>query len=318
MITISHLTKYYGSNLALDDINMLIPHNSIYGIVGPNGAGKSTLLKILTQILDYDSGTIVYNSGITRESLRKQLGYLPEQRGLYSGLDIETQLSYFSKIRGASCREARNSVNYWLKKFDINSWRKRRVSELSKGMQQKVQFISCLIGYPKYIFMDEPLSGIDPVNFKYFVDIVKDYRREYEATIMLATHNMKSVEKLCTNVAFIMDAKIIADGSVNDVVHSYASDDTYEMVVRHSNTECFDKESFLIRLPAGYRLLQTETSGCISKILLQSYSTQGASSTKLQDLLKYYADFDILSITIKQPSIEEIFIKLENLSKSRV
>ena len=159
MITINNLVKKYGRVQALDNVSCFIPEETICALVGPNGAGKSTLLKILTRILPYDAGAIEYGTALRNGTFQQNIAYLPEQRGLYTGVDIETQLAFFANIRGLSDRKAQESVSYWLNKLGISSWGKRRVSELSKGMQQKVQFVSSLVGYPAIMFMDEPVMS---------------------------------------------------------------------------------------------------------------------------------------------------------------
>ena len=178
MIKVENLTKKYGNNIAVDDVTITIPDGAIYAIVGPNGAGKSTFLKILCRIIDYDAGTISFNENFSVKEYRETIGYLPEQRGLYGGIDIATQLRYFAAIRGVSSKVSRQNIDFWLRKFEIGGWKYRKTNELSKGMQQKVQIVSCLISMPKLIFMDEPFSGIDPINFKLFTEIIKEYQKD--------------------------------------------------------------------------------------------------------------------------------------------
>ena len=156
MIEIQNIVKHYGNKTALNNVSMTIPDDCIVGLVGQNGAGKSTLLKILTGILDADSGCCIYDGKPFSTCIMEDVGYLPEQRGLYNKINVQEQLEYFASLRGLSIKQSRSAIDFWLSKFDIDDWRKRKISELSKGMQQKVQLITCLMHSPKYVFMDEP------------------------------------------------------------------------------------------------------------------------------------------------------------------
>lgn len=221
--------------MALDNISFIIPDNAITAIVGANGAGKTTLLKILVKLLAADCGEIKYDNIFSIKDFRNRIGYLPEQRGLYADIDIETQLLHFAVIRGLTKKEAKNNVSYWLKKFDMTRWSNANITSLSKGMQQKIQLISSLVNMPTMLFMDEPLSGLDPINFRYFCSILKEYQKDFNATIVLSTHNMKSVEQICSNVAILNKSKLKDFGTISDLKRRYATSGTYRIVTKKIN-----------------------------------------------------------------------------------
>ena len=308
MITVDNLTKTYGSHIALDNISFSVPDGSICAIVGPNGAGKSTLLKILTRILKCDSGTIAYNPTLPTNLYNQKIAYLPEQRGLYTGVDIETQLVFFAEIRGLNKKQARENVNYWLKRFGIDSWRFRHVSELSKGMQQKVQFISCLVSNPSLMFMDEPFSGVDPVNFKLFAEILLEYQKEHEATVVLSTHNMKSVEELCSDVVIIKDGKIEISGNVNEVKQAYSKGNSLLLDVNiGDNFDCVN--GICSKLNNKFHIITSnvDQGHLFVEIVDSSLSNYSKS---MQNALQTLEEYDVYQCSRRVMSMEEIFIEL--------
>lgn len=308
MITINNLVKRYDSHYALNGVTCSIPSQSTCAIVGPNGAGKSTLLKILTKIIDYDAGTIDYGSTLCVDSFSPKVGYLPEQRGLYTGVDIESQLLFFTNIRGITGKKAIENVNYWLNRLDIGNWRHCRVSELSKGMQQKVQFVSCLVSNPKIMFMDEPFSGVDPINFRLFIEILQEYQKEANATIVLSTHNMKSVEQLCKDVVLLNRGKVVIAGNVNDVKLSYSKGNvlSVELVVANGK-EAVD--SIRVKLHNAFKIISThiENGHLFVEILDTSHSSYSESMQHALHLLK---DYEVYQCSRKIMSMEDIFIEL--------
>lgn len=307
MITITNLTKRYNNNIALDGVSCSIPDHSICALVGPNGAGKSTLLKILTQILDYDKGTIDYGTSLNTKRFRQSISYLPEQRGLYTGVDIETQLLYFASIRGISNRKAHENVNYWLKRIGIENWRHRLVSELSKGMQQKVQFASCLVSGPSVMFMDEPFSGVDPVNFRLFMEILQEYQMSTGATAILSTHNMKSVEELCSDVILLNKGNVEVSGNVSDVRMAFSKENVLavELTVPDERTI----ENIHAKLHETFQVISSHSE---QETLYLELTTAGATSRQatMVQALQLLRDFDIKCIARKVLSMEDIFIKL--------
>lgn len=308
MITINNLVKKYDGHVALNGISCSIPDESICAIVGPNGAGKSTLLKILTKILSYNSGTIDYGSALQMESFRQDIAYLPEQRGLYTSVDIETQLVFFANIRGIGRKKAGEKVRFWLKKFDIDDWKHRHVSELSKGMQQKVQFISCLVSNPKIMFMDEPFSGVDPVNFRLFMDILQEYQKATGATVVLSTHNMKSVEELCKDVVLLNKGKVEVAGSVSDVKQSYTRGNVFSVeVFVGSDGDAVDD----IRAKLGNIFQIVSVRMEQGHLFIEISGKEHLPYTKsMQQALQLLSEYEVYQCSRKIMSMEDIFIEL--------
>ncbi len=196
MLEIRQLNKSYGSHQALTDLNLVVPEAGIFGLLGPNGAGKTTLIRIINQIIEQDSGEVILDGQqLSSEAIRK-IGYLPEERGLYKKMGVWDQLIYFSRIKGLTATEAKQRVNYWLEKFEISSWKTKKIEDLSKGMAQKIQFIATVIHSPRVLILDEPFSGFDPVNAAMLKNEILELKKG-GTTILLSTHRMESVELLC-------------------------------------------------------------------------------------------------------------------------
>lgn len=226
LIEINNLNKTYVNHQALKNINIQIPKQSIFGLLGPNGAGKTSLIRILTQITQADSGTIKFDGEILKEKHIYEIGYLPEERGLYKKMQIGEQLLYFAELKGLSNTEARKKVKYWVDKFEIKDWLNKKVEELSKGMQQKIQFIASVIHQPKLIILDEPFSGFDPQNAQLLIyEILK--LRDEGSTIIFSTHRMDTVEKLCDDIAMINKSEVVLSGNKNDIKQQFSNDEYF-------------------------------------------------------------------------------------------
>lgn len=218
----NEVVKQYANHLALDKVSIRVPKGSIYGLLGPNGAGKTTLIRIITRITAPDSGEVYINGQPSKAEDVYHIGYLPEERGLYRKMKVGEQAMYLAQLRGLTKKEAHRALMIWFKRFDIMDWYERKVEELSKGMQQKVQFISTVIHDPDLLIFDEPFSGFDPVN----AAIVKNEMlrlKEEGKTIILSTHDMESVEELCDNIALIHKSKVVLQGSVFDIRKEHRS-----------------------------------------------------------------------------------------------
>lgn len=216
------VVKQYANHLALDRVTIQVPPGTIFGLLGPNGAGKTTLIRIITRITAPDSGEVMIDGRPSKADDVYKIGYLPEERGLYKKMKVGEQSIYLAQLRGLSKREAHRELMIWFKRFDIMEWYNRRVEELSKGMQQKVQFISTVIHNPDLLIFDEPFSGFDPVN----ADIVKREMlrlKEEGKSIILSTHNMESVEELCDNIALIHQSQVVLQGKVFDIRMAHRS-----------------------------------------------------------------------------------------------
>ena len=229
-ISIQEVTKRYADHTALDRISIDIPKHCIYGLLGPNGAGKTTLIRILNQITAPDSGQVLINGEPLSQKHIACIGYLPEERGLYKKMKVGEQAIYLAELKGIKKAEAQKRLKVWFDKFEIDGWWDKKVEELSKGMQQKIQFITTIIHEPKILIFDEPFSGFDPINANLLKEAILDLR-DKGATILLSTHNMASVEELCDSITLINNGRSILQGRVGDIKRQH---DTHqrEIVVR--------------------------------------------------------------------------------------
>lgn len=219
-----NVTKRFATQTALDGVSISVPEQSIYGLLGPNGAGKTTLIRIINQITAPDSGTVMLNGRPIRPEDIYKIGYLPEERGLYKKMKVGEQALYLAQLKGLSRTEAMRRLKYWFKKLEITDWWGKRVEELSKGMQQKVQFATTVLHEPQLLIFDEPFTGFDPINVKLIKDEIL-FLREKGATIIFATHNMGSVEELCDNITLINKAKTILEGRVDTIRQEWAGNE---------------------------------------------------------------------------------------------
>ena len=287
LIEISDLNKTYVNHQALKNININIPKQSIFGLLGPNGAGKTSLIRILTQITQADSGTILFDGEKLKEKHIYEIGYLPEERGLYKKMQIGEQLLYFAQLKGLSNAEARKKVKYWVDKFEIKDWLNKKVEELSKGMQQKIQFIASVIHQPKLIILDEPFSGFDPQNAQLLVHEILKLRDE-GSTIIFSTHRMDTVEKLCDDIAMINKSEVVLSGNKNDIKQQFSNDE-YSL---QYNGKLVESNHFKI-------IINTENEATI-KIL----------SNKKEVISTLNNQVELQSFSPKIATMEDIFIKM--------
>ena len=222
IISVQNVVKQYAAHRALNDVSIEIPQGSVFGLLGPNGAGKTSLIRIITQITAPDSGKLLYKGAPLARQHVELMGYLPEERGLYKKMEVGEQTLYLARLKGMSRADAMQKLKYWFTKFEIEAWWKKKVEELSKGMQQKVQFIVTVLHEPEFLILDEPFTGFDPIN----AELIKNELlalRQKGTTIALSTHRMESVEELCTHIALINRSKKILEGSVKDIRKQYKS-----------------------------------------------------------------------------------------------
>ena len=216
MLEIREVSKSFGEKRALDKVSMTIADGTIYGLLGPNGAGKTTLIRIITGITMPDSGEALLDGKQVSLDMARRIGYLPEERGLYKKMRVGEQIQYFARLRGMSQQEAREETEWWLKRFEIETWKMKKIEELSKGMAQKVQFITTVIHRPQLLVLDEPFSGFDPVNALQIEEEIKRLNRE-GTTVILSTHDMESVETLCKEISLINQGRIVLQGNVEEI-----------------------------------------------------------------------------------------------------
>jgi ABC-2 type transport system ATP-binding protein len=227
MLSIRNIVKQYAKHRALDDVSIEIEQGSVFGLLGPNGAGKTSLIRIINQITAPDQGEILLNGEKLNPSHISKIGYLPEERGLYKKMEIGEQMLYLAQLKGLSKADATSRIRYWFEKMGIQSWWNKKVEDLSKGMQQKVQFIATVVHNPELIILDEPFSGFDPVNAQLITNEILELNQK-GATIIFSTHRMESVEQLCDSIALIHKSKKILDGKVKDIKDLYRNN-TYKI-----------------------------------------------------------------------------------------
>lgn len=235
ILTIDSVSKHYGNFTALNDVSINIPEGSIFGLLGPNGAGKTTLIRIINQITQPDSGKVFFNNSELKPSHIKNIGYLPEERGLYPKMKIGEQAIYLAQLKGLDRSVAKSELNRWFEKFEISDWWDKKVTELSKGMAQKVQFIVTVLHKPKLLIFDEPFSGFDPINANLIKDEILELRKQ-GATVIFSTHRMESVEELCEDIALINKSNKILDGKLDNIKAKFKSN-TFEIAVNTSDVD---------------------------------------------------------------------------------
>ena len=240
LLSIDSVSKHYGDFTALNKVSLKIKEGSIFGLLGPNGAGKTTLIRIINQITQPDEGKVLFNNEPLNIKHIKDIGYLPEERGLYPKMTIGDQVVYLAQLKGLDRDTAKSELRKWFDKFEIEDWWNKKVTELSKGMAQKVQFIVTVLHKPKLLIFDEPFSGFDPINANLIKDEILDLR-EKGATIIFSTHRMESVEELCEDIALINKSNKILDGNLYDIKTKFKSN-IYEVGVNASNPDSLNKE----------------------------------------------------------------------------
>jgi ABC-2 type transport system ATP-binding protein len=296
MLSIQNIVKQYANQRALDDVSMEVEKGSIFGLLGPNGAGKTSLIRIINQITAPDEGTIVFNGEKLNSSHISQIGYLPEERGLYKKMEIGEQMIYLARLKGLSRNEAIKRIKYWFEKMEMQSWWKKKVEDLSKGMQQKVQFVATVVHDPLLVILDEPFSGFDPLN----AELIKDEILELNskgATIIFSTHRMESVEQLCDHIALLHQSHKILDGKVKDIKNSYRND-TYRIEYSGEGAE-------VIKTSGIFETIQEKTLEDTREITIKL--KQGKTSN---DVLSYLIPLvHIHQVTEVIPSMNEIFIE---------
>lgn len=222
IIECRNVCKNFGEKVALDNVSVSVPKGGIFGLLGPNGAGKTTLIRIINRITIPNGGEVLFDGRPITQSDVEKIGYLPEERGLYRKMEVGDQAMYLAQLKGMSAAEARKALKEWFVRFGIQDWWKKKVEELSKGMAQKVQFITTVVHKPSLMILDEPFSGFDPVNAELIRKEILRLKDE-GATIILSTHSMESVEELCDNIALINKSHLVITGGVNEIRHKYGS-----------------------------------------------------------------------------------------------
>ena len=298
ILEIKNINKQYGNYQALKDVSISIPEKTIFGLLGPNGAGKTSLIRIINQITGPDSGEVFFCGEKLQAKHVEMIGYLPEERGLYKKMKVGEQVMYLAQLKGLKKNIAQEKLNNWFKKFEIENWWNKKVEELSKGMQQKVQFIVTVLHEPKLLILDEPFSGFDPINAQLIKNEILELR-DKGSTIIFSTHNMGSVEELCNHIALINKSEKILDGSVKDIRKAYRSN-TFHIIFKGNLL------GFINALWAGAELIEkksTDDTHAITVKVLRDTTPNSLMQTVLQN-------GEIISFHEIVPSINDIFISV--------
>ena len=283
------IVKQYGDYTALNQVNLEIPKGSIFGLLGPNGAGKTTLMRIINQIIAPDSGTLIFDGKPLKRADISQIGYLPEERGLYKKMKVGEQTLYLAKLKGMPHNEALEKLKFWFKKLDILHWWNKKVEELSKGMAQKIQFVVTVIHEPKLLIFDEPFSGFDPINVALIRDKILELKKG-GTTIIFSTHRMESVEEICDNIALINNGETILEGALEKIKNDFRSN-TFWVALKTEN----------LTLAENFEIISKE---------MEKYQIQIKDNSSSNDLLKaLLQNGEIISFKEKIPTMEDIFIK---------
>lgn len=295
-LLVKDVSKVYSQHKALDNVSITIPEKTIFGLLGPNGAGKTTLIRIINQIINSDSGEILVFGEKLKPSHIEIIGYLPEERGLYKKMKVGDQLLYLAQLKGLSRKDALAKIKIWLEKFEIKDWWHKKVEDLSKGMAQKVQFISTVLHEPKLIILDEPFSGFDPVNAQLITEKILELK-ENGSTIIFSTHRMETVESLCDHIALINKSKKILEGPKKQVKESY-----------RTNTFLIEHRGNHFQLPSEKYEIKSQL-----KIEEDLYTTtiKAAAGIKGNQVIRDLVDItELYSFQEKLPTMADIFIGL--------
>ena len=293
VLEINSVSKSYSNQLALDNVSLAVPEGQIFGLLGPNGAGKTSLIRIINQITMPDKGALLFNGQPLNSNHISQIGYLPEERGLYKKMKVGEQALYLAQLKGLSEKEAKKALKIWFERFEITPWWNKKVEELSKGMAQKIQFITTVLHQPKLLIFDEPFSGFDPINATLIKDEILGLKAK-GTSIIFSTHRMESVEEICDHIALIDQSKKILDGPINQIKEQYKQQ-IYK--VDFASTDL----AFLENLPQHLQLISKNKHQAEIQIVNESSASE---------LIRFLIDqSDIKGFEEKVPNINEIFIR---------
>jgi len=290
----SNVTKQYSGHLALNAVSVYVPKGCIYGLLGPNGAGKTTLIRIINRITAPDSGEIYFDGHLSTQKDIYNIGYLPEERGLYKKMKVGEQAIFLAELKGLSKKDAKEQIEYWFKKFEITSWKDKKIEELSKGMQQKVQFITTVVHDPDLLILDEPFSGFDPVNAETLKNEILELKKAGK-TIILSTHNMESVEALCDEITLINKSQAVLQGNVKEIRETY-KENMFNISVKGDQ---------LLTGSDYYSIVSQDKWDGIVKMKVKK--SDGVTNSQL--LSQMAGQYEILSFEEELPSMNQVFIK---------
>jgi ABC-2 type transport system ATP-binding protein len=293
-LEVKNVVKQYAGHKALNDVSIQVPRGCVYGLLGPNGAGKTTLIRIINRITAPDSGEVFIDGRLYKQSDIYNIGYLPEERGLYKKMKVREHAVFLAQLKGLTKKEASKRIDEWFEKFDITSWKDKKVEELSKGMQQKIQFITTVVHDPDLLILDEPFSGFDPVNAELLKKEILELK-EKGKTIILSTHNMESVEALCDEISLINKSQVVLQGNVSDIRRKYKQN----IFSIHLDSPDFElvSDNFIIR---------SKTFSDNSVTVTLEKEREISNSQLLQEITNKY---EVLSFEEVLPSMNDIFIQ---------
>ncbi|WP_419214147.1 ABC transporter ATP-binding protein [Maribacter sp. X9] len=299
ILVTNEVTKQFGSHTALKNVSLEIPENSIYGLLGPNGAGKTTLIRIINQITYPDKGSVYFNGEPLKSEHITQIGYLPEERGLYKSMKVGEQALYLAQLKGLSKADARKRLKYWFEKLEIGDWWNKKIQELSKGMAQKIQFVVTVLHEPKLLIFDEPFSGFDPINANLIKEQILNLK-ENGTSIIFSTHRMESVEELCEYIALIHQSEKILDGKLSDIKKAYKNN------IFKIGVEIENADKLLIEMRDNFQVL-SNSYDIKERQLDFKIQLPTNESKELLQFLSSRANVNSFVETI--PSANDIFIK---------
>lgn len=291
-LKVSNITKRFGEFTAVDDLSFEVRAGRVFGFLGPNGAGKTTTIRMIVGITAPDEGSIELFGEQISPALQNRIGYLPEERGLYKKMKVVDQLKYFAALKGISSAEAEKRIDLWLERMQLSEWKKKKTTDLSKGMQQKIQFISTVLHDPDLLILDEPFSGLDPVNVEFMIDVLAEFRTK-QKTVIFSTHLMETAERLCHDIILINKARKVVGGSLREVKESYG---TNLIAFRGVNADMVLKDRTLVEKAVEHADEQELhlAAGVEPQRLLRSLVEAGAEVTKFE---------------VTEPSLNDIFIE---------
>lgn len=291
-LRVEGVSKHYGDFTAVDDLSFEVKAGRVFGFLGPNGAGKTTTIRMIVGITAPDDGRIELFDGPITNNTQNRIGYLPEERGLYKKMKIQDQLRYFAALKGVGQAEADRRIDFWLDRMKLSEWKKKKTTDLSKGMQQKIQFISTVLHDPDLLILDEPFSGLDPVNVEFMIDVISEFRTK-EKTIIFSTHLMETAERLCNDILLINKAKKVVAGSLRQVKEGYGKN---LIALRAEGGEAVLQDpALVVKTTEHADEKEVElAAGADPQVLLRRLIDAGAVISKFEDV---------------EPSLNDIFIE---------
>lgn len=302
ILELKSVKKQYSSKVAVNNVSLAIPEGVIYGLLGPNGAGKTSLIRMITRITYPDSGEILWQGNPLTDAHQAQIGYMPEERGLYKKMKVGEHITYLLQLKGMKSGEAHLATDTWLKQLELMQWKNTKVEELSKGMQQKVQFISTIAHQPPLLILDEPFSGLDPLNAQIIEEVIKDMKKQ-GTSIIFSTHRMEQVEEMCDRIALINNGEVILEDAISNVRRNFRKNIFTIEVLEELPTE-------QITLPLNAQILKQN---------LHSITVQVENDNEIKGILAdWNKQFSIMRFAQYAPSLKEIFIEqVENYKENQ-